>query len=140
VPVILTDANLWVALHDTRDAWHSESVRFFERVLNAAVPMHAPALLLVEVACSIARRSRSERVGRAVAGKLHSQPLLSFAQMDDALVVSAMECGSRLFLKAGDAFYAAVAVRAHAQLVTWDDQFAERAGGMTPTAWLAANP
>lgn len=138
--MILTDANLWVALHDDRDALHGRSRAFFERVNRDAIPLHAPAILLVEVACSIARRSRSSVTGREVARKLATHPLLSLRPLDDALVERAQECGARWFLRGADAFYAASAEQTGALLVSWDDQLVKRAKGMTPEDWLAANP
>jgi predicted nucleic acid-binding protein len=103
--MILVDANVWVASHDTADVSHAESLRFLRRVLRDGLPLHAPALLLAEVGCSVARRSRSESVGRAIAVKLRSLPQLSLASMDDALIADAVECGTRLFLRGADAFY-----------------------------------
>lgn len=138
--MILVDANVWVASHDTADVAHAESLRFLRRVLRDGLPLHAPALLLAEVGCSVARRSRSESVGRAIAVKLRSLPQLSLASMDDALIADAVECGTRLFLPGADAFYAAAAERTSGELVTWDGELIHRAAGITPTRWLAANP
>lgn len=138
--MILVDANVWVASHDTSDVTHVESLRFLRRVLQDGLPLHAPALLLAEVGCSVARRSRSESVGRAIVMKLRSLPQLSLAPMDDAFVSDAVECGTRLRLRGADAFYAAAAERRSGVLVTWDGELIQRAAGITPTAWLAANP
>ena len=138
--MILTDANLWVALHDARDASHAESLVFFQRIFAEKRELHAPAILLVEVACSIARRSRSEATGRAVAEKLKTHPLLTLWPLDETMIERATDCGTRAFLKAGDAFYAAAAQLSKSRLITWDGEFAERAGGITPANWLAANP
>jgi predicted nucleic acid-binding protein len=88
----------------------------------------------------VARRSRSESVGRAIVAKLRSLPQLSFASMDDAFIADAVECGTRLLLRGADAFYAAAAERTSGELVTWDSDLILRAAGITPTAWLAANP
>jgi predicted nucleic acid-binding protein len=137
--MILVDANVWVASHDTSDVTHVESLRFLSRVLQDGLPLYAPALLLAEVGCSVARRSRSESVGRAIVMKLRSLPQLSLAPMDDAFVSDAVECGTRLLLRGADAFYAAAAERTSGELVTWDGELIQRAAGITPTAWLAAN-
>jgi predicted nucleic acid-binding protein len=138
--MILTDANLWVALYDDRDASHAESLIFFRRIFARQMPLHAPAILLVEVACSISRRSRSEATGKAVTEKLKTYPLLTLWPLDETMIKQATDCGTGAFLKAGDAFYAAAAQLSKSQLITWDEEFAERAGGITPSNWLAANP
>ena len=137
--MILTDANLWVALHDERDEFHEQSLKFFRRTFAERVQLHAPAILLIEVACSIARRSRSAATGRAVANKVEAHPALFIWPLDDALLDRARDCGTRAFLRAGDAFYAASAELSKSQLVTWDVEFARRAGGLTPPDWLEAN-
>ncbi len=138
--MILTDANLWVSLHDTADALHPESLLFFQRIMQDSTPLQAPALLLVEVSCALSRKSRNEQVGRAFAAKMRTLPQLSLIPLDAPFIAEAIECGTKLFLRAADAFYAAAAERTGSQLVTWDAELIQRANGITPTDWLAANP
>ncbi len=138
--MIVTDANLWVALYDDRDAMHTASVSFFERVLPRRIPMFAPDILPLEVGCSIARRCRNAKVGWDVGAKLVTQPMLSLLPLNADFMSLALRAGTECFLRAADSLYAACAKKASCQLVTWDGNLLERAKAITPSAWLAANP
>lgn len=138
--MIVTDASLWVALYDERDAMHAASAAFFRKVLPARLRMFAPGILPLEVGCSIARRSRNATVGRKVGAKLITQPMLSLLPLDEDLMKLALLTGAEYFLRAAGSLYAASAKKTRCQLVTWDSNLLERASGVTPTDWLAANP
>lgn len=99
--MIVTDANLWVALYDDRDALHDTSLAFFRRILPHQIPLIAPAIMPLEVACAVARRSRDMEVARAVAAKLISQPLLSLSPLDAELMELATRTGTECFLRGG---------------------------------------
>lgn len=51
----------------------------------------------------------------------------------------ALQIGASRRLRGADSYSAAVAVRENAPLITWDLELVERAGGQTPTQWLASN-
>ncbi len=60
--------------------------------------------------------------------------------MDTAFLTATESIGTRQFLRAADALYAAVAQQSLSPLISWDNEHLQRAGGVTPTDWLAANP
>ena len=65
---------------------------------------------------------------------MHLDPL------DGALLRLALRLGLQQRLRGADALYAATAQLAGAALISWDNELIQRAGAMTPSAWLAANP
>jgi len=44
--------------------------------------------------------------------------------------------GTERFLRAGDAIYAAVAEAVDGEIVSWDKELVNRAGAVTPEAWV----
>ena len=52
----------------------------------------------------------------------------------------ALRLGTRQVLRGADALYAATALLTGTQLISWDNELVRRAGALTPTAWLDANP
>jgi len=71
--------------------------------------------------------------------RLRAHPALALHPLDDQFLKTARELGVQLLLRGADALYAATAKLLEAQLTTWDDELVQRAGAMTPDAWLAAN-
>jgi predicted nucleic acid-binding protein len=64
----------------------------------------------------------------------------SEAAMDTAFLAATENICTSQFLRGADALYAAVAQQSQSQLISWDDEHLKRAGGTTPTDWLATNP
>ena len=115
-------ANAWVAAYDPTD-----------RAL-------APAILLLEVACALARRFGDTSVGREAAAKLEAYSMLSLEPLDSRLLSDAVRLGTTTRLRAADALYAATAARSgDGVLVSWDLELIERAGAVTPPAWLSTH-
>lgn len=137
--MLTVDANVWVAAFDASDRFHAESTTFLRAATRRGLMLNAPALLVVEAACALARRAGSAAVGEAARHRLRSHPTLAFLPLDDHLLNIAVEIGSRQLLRGADSLYAAAAAAMGSQLVSWDDDLVRRAGAVTPTAWLAAN-
>lgn len=60
--------------------------------------------------------------------------------MDTAFLAATESIGTRLFLRAADTLYATAAQKSQSSLISWDNEHLQRAGGITPTDWLIANP
>lgn len=134
--VLVVDASVWVAAADSGDRFWKPSRSFLTAATKRKIHVAVPAFAEVEVACALARRLRDPHVGR----ELGAEILQSFARevhdTDAALISGAAAVGTDLFLRAGDALYAALADRVGGQLVSWDNGLVSRANGITPEMWL----
>lgn len=137
--MLTLDASVWVAAFDPHDRFHVPSVRFLRHLAAEGVPLLGPAVVLVEVACAVARRSGDSDAGRRTADLLRRHPRLALEPVSDRLVTAAVDLGSRARLRGADALYAAAAAVHGTPLVSWDADLIGRAGGTTPEAWLAAH-
>jgi len=134
------DANVWVAAFDTKDRFHDESVVFLRSLAGAETITRAPAIVILEVACAIARRYADPAMGHRTAAKMKANTLLHLEPLDEGLLSEALRLGTKFRLRAADALYAATAaLGVDGVLVSWDNELIERAGAATPTAWLAAH-
>jgi predicted nucleic acid-binding protein len=138
--MLTVDANVWVAAFDTKDRFHDDSVAFLRNLAGAETVTRAPAIVIVEVACALARRFADPAMGHKASVKMKANTLLHIEQLDDKLLSEALRLGTRSRLRATDALYAATAnLMTNGVLVSWDNELIERAGAVTPTAWLASH-
>lgn len=134
------DANCWIAALDPRDPFHVPSTAFFDRVTDRAMILFGPEFVVLEVACALSRRLRDPIRGQLVAEELRAHPGLRLFPHDEQLISEALRLGTQQFLRGADALYAATAQISGAQLISWDNELVQRAGALTPTDWLDANP
>ena len=135
--ILVVDASVWVSAADATDRLSALSRIFLHAVMRQRTPIVLPAIARLEVACALARRLRDARQGRGLAEGLLRSPLIMEAAMDGPLLTVALMQGTESFLRAGDAFYAAVAENGGGLIVTWDDELIRRANAVTPETWLA---
>lgn len=134
----IVDANVWVAAYDATDRFHADSAAFLYTLANLGIAARAPAILVLEVACALARRFGDTSVGRGAAAKLEEHTLLRMEPLDGRLLSEAVRLGTANGLRAADALYAATAaVTRGGVLVSWDLELIERAGAVTPPVWLS---
>jgi len=138
--MITVDASVWTAVFEVKDRFHHESIRFLRASSVRNCRIYAPWLALVETGCALARRSRDGSKALAAVTDLRAIPILRLLDLDAGLLQESLELGAHLFLRGADAFYAATASLTGTTLITWDGELLERAGGMTPSDWLARNP
>ena len=132
------DANVWVAAYDATDRFHADSTAFLYALANLGISARAPAVLLLEVACALARRFGDASIGREASAKLEERTMLSLEPLDSRLLWEAVHLGTANRLRAADALYAATAARSRdGVLVSWDLELIERAGAVTPPVWLS---
>jgi predicted nucleic acid-binding protein len=134
------DANVWVAAFDTKDRFHDDSVAFLRNLAGEETRTSAPAIVILEVACALARRYADPTMGHKAALKMKANKLLHLEPLDDGLLLEALRLGTKFRLRAADALYlATAALGTDDGLVSWDNELVERAGAATPTAWLASH-
>ncbi|MDE2150647.1 MAG: type II toxin-antitoxin system VapC family toxin [Gammaproteobacteria bacterium] len=133
---LIVDASVWVSAADASDALSAPSRSFLTTVARQRTPIVLPAIARLEVACALTRRLHDARRGRKLAERLLQSPLITEIPLDAPLLAAALTQGTKSFLRAGDAFYAAVARNGGGTLIAWDDELVRRAGAMTPEAWL----
>jgi len=135
--MLTVDANVWVAAFDTQDSFHTSSVAFLRKLAGEETIACAPAIAILEVACALARRYADPAIGHKVSVSMKANTLLHLEPLDDELLSEALRLGTRFRLRAADALYAAsAALKTDGVLVSWDNDLIERAGAVTPTAWL----
>lgn len=135
--MIVVDASVWVAAGLPTDPFHQQSRSFLRRVSDQGVKQTAPALLIAEIACAVARRTRDPERGETLAmGILHDRTL-SLEEMSTERLVGAVRIGARLRLRGADALYAELAASRGLPLVSWDSELIARAGAITPSDWMA---
>lgn len=138
--MLTLDASVWVAALDPRDRFHEPSAAFLRAAVERGLAFAGPAFVVVETACAVARRAGDARAGRRVHDELLANPRLTLEPLTSAFLATAARLGAELFLRGGDALYAAAAERTSAPLVSWDEEHIRRAGALTPQQWLNANP
>jgi predicted nucleic acid-binding protein len=136
--MLTLDANVWVSALDPRDAFHAKSAAFLDLISRQRLALHAPAIVVLEVNCALARRLR--RVGPAdeAARWLRAHPMLTLLAVDDVLLEGALVIGRERGLRGMDALYAATAALMAAPLISWDAELIQRAGAKSPAAWMAS--
>ena len=136
---LVIDASVWVAAADFTDR-HSDASRDFLSVVTArGVALAVPDFAELEVACALSRRMRDGDRGTALARRMVESPVVTLYPMQSSLMRRAVETGTRRLLRGGDAIYAALAAATGGELVSWDEELIQRAGAMTPAAWLERN-
>ncbi|MFN8526007.1 MAG: type II toxin-antitoxin system VapC family toxin [Chloroflexota bacterium] len=133
--MLTVDANVWVSILDTADAFHAPSVELFREAGRRNIAITIPAFTLVEVACVVARRFRDSAAGAQAASAIAARRPLHIVPLDHALLSLAVRLGAYRFLRGADALYAAAAQLTGTTLVTWDNELIQRAGAQTPTDW-----
>jgi predicted nucleic acid-binding protein len=133
-------ASVWIAAADATDKFHQASRDLLRKVVADGIAVIQPAFGRTEVACALARRLRDGAQGQQLTHSLMNRMVTSEIAMDVAFLTTAENIGTSQFLRGGDALYAAAAQQSQSPLISWDNEHLQRAGGITPADWLAANP
>ncbi|MFQ3670635.1 MAG: type II toxin-antitoxin system VapC family toxin [Verrucomicrobiia bacterium] len=134
--MITLDASVWIAFFEKADPFNAASEEFLCWVRNKGLIFHSPEFALIETGCALARRMRDASFGRTAAGTIAKIPHLELVSSSRISVDAALADGCGHLLRGADAIYAATARFTRTQLITWDQELIERAGGVTPTTWL----
>jgi predicted nucleic acid-binding protein len=140
MPEPTVDASVWVSAFDSTDRFHAESAVFLRHLALRSVIAHAPAILILEIGCALARRCADPATGLEAATRLEENRMLKLEALGRSLLAEALRLGTHGRLRAADALYAATAaLRTAGVLVSWDKDLIDRAGAVTPAEWLAAH-
>lgn len=134
--MLTLDANIWVSVFDSQDRFHVQSKHFLIEISKRRLALLCPAIVVVETACAIARRTQSFTTAERAIEQMRLHPLLTLVPVDERLIAAAARIGARSMLRGADALYAAAADRHSSTLISWDRQLIDRAGAMSPTDWL----
>lgn len=138
--MLTIDANVWVSAADRTDVLSAPSRQFLAAAVQRQLPIYLPTFAWLEIACALARRRQDAARGQQLAHMVLTSPTIMQAPLDSSLLAQALLSGPSLFLRGADALYVATAAMHATQLISWDDELIRRAGAMTPSNWLAANP
>lgn len=133
---VVVDASVWVTSVDEKDVAQARCQEFFAVAVRHGVAIVVPTLARIEVSCTLARLLRDEASACEIAEQLFSAPIKE-VPIDQTVAAEAIRIGTVARLRGADASYAAVAALMGATLVTLDRELIERAGGITPSQWLA---
>ncbi len=136
---LVIDASVWVSAADPSDTVSETSRAFLSQVAAQELSIALPEFAKLEIACALARRLRSAEHGRSLTDQMLESPRMSTYSVNRPVLRNAIQLGTRSFLRAGDALYAAVAQRVEGQFVTWDRELIKRAGAVTPDGWIERN-
>lgn len=122
----VVDASVWVSRFVPGDVHHEPSHHWLEGTVARGDLVAAPALLLVEVAGAVSRRTgRPELAGRAV-DLLEQLPNGRLVPVGAQLARLAAALAGQFQLRGGDALYVALTQRLGFSLITWDRDQLER--------------
>lgn len=128
----VVDASVWVSRFVPADVHHESSYRWLEGVVTRGELLVAPALLLVEVAGAVSRRTGSPELAARAVDLLGQLPSTRLVPVDAELARLAAGIAGQHRLRGGDALYVALALRLGFTLVTWDQEQLERGGPTAP--------
>ena len=132
------DANIWIAAADPTHPCSPVSRSFLHAIMRSRDRVALPAIGPLQVTSALARRFCSAATDRALDHRLVHRAHITLLEFE-ALNDSALELGSRSFLRAADALYAAAAHETGAQVTSWDQELVQRARAVTPAARLASH-
>ena len=130
---VVVDASLWVARLVAGDVFHEVSRAWMTAQRAEGTRFLAPALLPVEVAAAISRRTGDTALAQRAVAALEALPDLRLVAMDEALVQTAVDVAAELGVRGADAFYIAVAQRLRVPLATLDADQRARAARVVET-------
>ena len=137
VTTLVIDASVWVSAADATDPLSEPSRAFFSEVAARELPVAVPGFARLEIACALARRLRNAEQGRGLAARMLDSPLVTEYSLNRTMLRRAVRVGTRMFVRSGDALYAALAEGMEGEVVSWDGELIERAGALTPEGWIA---
>lgn len=142
--MLTIDAKVFISARVRTEVQHPASDQFLNRLVQAAVNILCPTLLVPEVAAAIARPTGNAALANAVVSQIEVFPYLSLIEVTQNRAHQAVDLTILYRLRGPDAVYVAVAQEFGTTLITWDAEMLMRGAQtvpvMTPSDWLAANP
>ncbi len=138
--MIVVDASVLVSVYWGDDIRHRESRTWLASSVASAESLHAPYLLLAEVAGAITRRTSNAQLAYTVVDQIQSALRVTLHPIEEEIGLLAARLAADLRLHGADATYVALAVHLGAPLLTWDQQQLDRAGQRIPARTPAPKP
>jgi predicted nucleic acid-binding protein len=124
---VVVDASVWVSRLVEEDVFHDLCRQWLNGQRSRGNQFLAPALLLVEVAAAISRRTGDTDLARRAVHAIKMLPDLRLVEMSNDVVETAVVMGAELGVRAAGAFYIAVAQQLGLPLATLDSDQRQRA-------------
>jgi len=138
---VTLDASVWLAVISSAESSHDACLTLMLALVNRAVEMHQPGLFIVEVAATIARRTRNYALAMDVSRAASAAPHLVLYELDHRRAATAAHVAALCALRGADAVYVATARDAGATPITLDRELLERGVAVaqiqTPAQWMA---
>ncbi len=142
--MLTIDANVFVSARVRTEVQHTASDQFLNRLVQTAVNILNPTLIVPEVAAAIARPTGNAALANAVVSQIEAFPYLSLIELTQNRAHQAADLTILYRLRGPDAVYLAVAQEFGTTLITWDAEMLTRGAQavpmMTPSEWLATTP
>jgi predicted nucleic acid-binding protein len=137
---LTVDANIWVGALDISDPTSAVCRACLLGAAERSLRLYSPLLLPIEVAATIARKTRDARQGKKAAEWVRAFPGHIWHPLSESCATTAEQMASTLFLRGADAIYVAVSHLSGSVLLTYDAEVIARAGKvsrvMSPDSWL----
>ncbi|MBX3070722.1 MAG: type II toxin-antitoxin system VapC family toxin [Thermomicrobiales bacterium] len=141
---MVIDASVWLRFLNSGEEHHSATSAWIEKVGFAGRSFAVPAIFLAEIAGAVARSGTPDDVLDLVVAEIAQSGFIEVYPVDSSLIVDSVAIIKSTRLKGADAIYAALALRLHLPLVSWDKEHLSRASSvvdvMTPVQALERFP
>lgn len=126
----IIDASVYVASINQHEEFHERSLAWLHQAIAAKIPLHAPAILLAEVAAAIGRGQNDVELAHRAVSLLRNSRLIRLRPVSIALAESAAKIAWEKRIRGCDAVYVALALQLSQPLVTFDSQQARRSSAI----------
>ena len=126
----IIDASVYTASINQHEEFHERSLEWLHQAIAAKIPLHAPAILLAEVAAAIGRGQNDVALAHRAVFLLRNSRLIHLQPVSIALAESAAKIAGEKLIRGCDAVYVALALQLSQPLVTLDHQQARRSSGI----------
>lgn len=130
---VVMDASVWASTLLPNDSNHALASNWIRQYVNNGGSFVAPALLVVEIAGTIARITQNLSVTRGAISQLYSLPHMQLVPMDQAIIDESADIAANFRLKGADCFYVAIAKQLGIPLVTFDGEQLTRPASIITT-------
>lgn len=124
---LVIDSNIFVSSLDPKDMFYAECCPILDKILTFEIEAICPAIVLVEVACVIRRRTNSETLAIYVYKNLSQLPSINWLDITLEVAQRASMLGAKTGLKGGDAILLQVAEQYGIPLLIKDKEIKQKA-------------
>jgi predicted nucleic acid-binding protein len=134
--LLTLDCSVWVACAEPDSPEQVASRELMREVKRYGLAVNGPAFLAVELACALARKWRNTSNARKIAHALLADAGVELLPVNQLMLQTALNSGSRFFVRGADSLYVAAAGISGGRLISWDKEHVDRSGGIRPVDWL----